>query len=122
MQIIHLQGKRQSKMKKRSHPKFKNCKMNFWTKRTKHLLYRQFYRCIQGPDFWTNKEKYLEHEWNRKPKKWIDPQKEANANKIAITTGQKTLNDIWREDGKDFKTVLDDMKKLRNMQIKSDLI
>ena len=47
-----------------------------------------------------------------KPKKWIDPQKEANANKIAITTGQKTLNDIWREDGKDFKTVLDDMKKI----------
>ena len=42
----------------------------------------------------------------------IDPQKEANANKIAITTGQKTLNDIWREDGKDFKTVLDDMKKI----------
>ena len=67
---------------------------------------------IQCPDFWTNKEKYLEHEWNRKPKKWIDPQKEANANKIAITTGQKTLNDIWREDGKDFKTVLDDMKKI----------
>ena len=29
-----------------------------------------------------------------------------------ITTGQKTLNDIWREDGKDFKTVLDDMKKI----------
>ena len=45
-------------------------------------------------------------------KTWIDPQKEANANKIAITTGQKTLNDIWREDGKDFKTVLDDMKKI----------
>lgn len=48
----------------------------------------------------------------QKTEKWIDPQKEANANKIAITTGQKTLNDIWREDGKDFKTVLDDMKKI----------
>ena len=33
------------------------------------------------------KEKYLEHEWNRKPKKWIDPQKEANANKNCYHNG-----------------------------------
>lgn len=32
--------------------------------------------------------------------------------KLLSPTGQKTLNDIWREDGKDFKTVLDDMKKI----------
>lgn len=48
----------------------------------------------------------------QKTEKVDRPSKEANANKIAITTGQKTLNDIWREDGKDFKTVLDDMKKI----------
>lgn len=68
---------------------------------------------VECPHFWNDKDNYLSHEWNRKPKKWIDPQKEANANKIAITTGQKTLIDIWKEEGKDYIEVLDDMKKIK---------
>ena len=32
--------------------------------------------------------------------------------KLLSQRGRKLLNDIWREDGKDFKTVLDDMKKI----------
>ena len=31
---------------------------------------------------------------------------------IKLLSQRDTLNDIWREDGKDFKTVLDDMKKI----------
>lgn len=65
-------------------------------------------------DFWSNTEKYISHEWKVKPKRWIDPLKEANANKIAIESGQKTLNDIWRENGKDYKTVLDDIKRIQD--------
>ena len=39
---------------------------------------------IDMPDFWNNKQYYFWHEWIQKPRKWIDPQKEANANKIAL--------------------------------------
>lgn len=67
-----------------------------------------------GSDFWGNIDRYTAHEWNRKPKKWIDPLKEASANKIALETTQKTLNEIWREDGKDYKTVIDDMKRIKD--------
>lgn len=68
---------------------------------------------IEIKDFWINKDNYLAHEWNKKPKKWIDPIKEANANKIAISTGQKTIADIWREDGRDYKDVIDEMQKIQ---------
>ena len=67
----------------------------------------------------------MAHEWNRKPKKWIDPIKEANANKVAVATGQKTLADLWREDGRDYMEVLDEMKKIQDyaeeIGLKSDL-
>lgn len=76
-------------------------------------------------DFWNNIDDYTAHEWNRKPKRWIDPQKEANANKIALETGQKTLANIWSEDGKDYKTVIDEMKKVQDyaeeIGLKTDL-
>lgn len=64
---------------------------------------------IDIPDFWENKEVYLEHNWVRAPKKWIDPYKEANANRIAIQTGQKGFKEIAAEQGKDWKDVIDDM-------------
>lgn len=73
---------------------------------------------IECPDFWAKKDTYLAHEWNRKPKKWIDPIKEANANKVAVATGQKTLADLWREDGRDYMEVLDEMKKFKIMRKK----
>jgi lambda family phage portal protein len=66
-----------------------------------------------GSDYWSDPDKYTAHEWNKKPKKWIDPYKEANANKVSLDSGQKTLADIWSEQGKDYKTVLDEMKKIQ---------
>ncbi len=69
---------------------------------------------VKAPlDFLTNIDKYINHNWNRKPKKWIDPYKEARANQIAIESGQKTIDEIWREDGRDYRTVIDDMKKVQ---------
>ncbi len=64
---------------------------------------------LDMPDFWDNKEKYLDHNWVREPKKWIDPLKEANANRIAITTGQKGFKEVAAEQGKDWKDVIDEM-------------
>ena len=67
---------------------------------------------IDIQDFWTNKERYLNHEWVQEPKAWIDPQKEANANRIAIETCQKTYKQIAAESGRDWRDQIDDMAEV----------
>lgn len=63
-------------------------------------------------DFWQEKDIYFEHTWIRAPKKWIDPLKEANANKVALATGQKTWVDLAGENGKDWKEQIDEMAEI----------
>lgn len=63
---------------------------------------------IKAEDFWKNKEKYLCHVWTAAPKRWIDPAKEAAANKIALNTGQKTYQQIAAENGRDWKEQIDE--------------
>lgn len=63
---------------------------------------------FQAPDFWENKASYLEHSWIKAPKKWIDPAREANADKIAMQSGQKTFPDLCAERGKDWKEAVDE--------------
>lgn len=60
------------------------------------------------PDFWEKKDDYLEHQWFKAAKPWIDPSKEANANKIALQTCQKTFKEICAENGKDWRSQLSD--------------
>lgn len=67
---------------------------------------------IEATDFWKKKEEYFEHTWIIAPKKWIDPQKEANANKIALNTGQKTFKQIAAEQGHDWKEQIDEMAEV----------
>ena len=55
------------------------------------------------PGFWDKKADYLSHSWTKAPKKWIDPTKESNAEKIALQSGQKTFQDVCAERGKDWK-------------------
>lgn len=64
---------------------------------------------IDVPDFWEKKEQYFSHEWVTKPKRWIDPYKEANANAVMLKSGQKTFQQICAENGRDWKKVLDEM-------------
>lgn len=61
------------------------------------------------PDFWERKEKYLAHAWVKPPKKWIDPQRESAADRIALQSGQKTFQDLQAEKGRDWKEVVDEM-------------
>ncbi len=68
---------------------------------------------ISPADFWNEKEKYMKHEWVVKPKRWIDPYKEANANAVALKTGQKTFQQICAENGRDWKKVIDEMAEAR---------
>lgn len=65
-------------------------------------------------DFWNNKEAYMDHSWIQAPKRWIDPLKEANANKTALNTGQKTWADLASENGKDWKEQIDEMAEILN--------
>lgn len=67
---------------------------------------------INIPSFWEEKDIYLSHEWIQEPKPWIDPQKEANANKIALMTGQKTYKQISAENGRDWRAQVDDMAEV----------
>ena len=66
------------------------------------------------PDFWDHKERYFAHDWARAPKPWIDPLKEANANRIAVQSGQKTFQQIAAENGHDWKEMIDDMAEVVN--------
>lgn len=61
------------------------------------------------PDFWQRRDAYLEHAWVKPPKKWIDPQKESGADRIALQSGQKTFQDLCAEKGKDWKEAVDEM-------------
>ena len=63
-------------------------------------------------NFWEEKERYLNHGWTQEPKPWIDPQKESNANKIALQTGQKTFKQISAENGRDWRDQIDDMAEV----------
>lgn len=62
---------------------------------------------ISIKDFHTKKESYLQHEWIAPGMKWIDPLKEANANKIALETNQTTLAEIAGNTGNDWREIID---------------
>lgn len=58
-------------------------------------------------DFYMNKEKYLKHKWIAPGMKWIDPLKEANANKVALETNQTTLAEVASGTGQDWRDIID---------------
>lgn len=68
---------------------------------------------LDVPDFWENKEDYMSHEWITQPRRWIDPYKEANANAIALKTGQKTFQQLQKESGRDWKQVVDEIAEFK---------
>lgn len=74
---------------------------------------------ISISDFHTKKEMYLQHEWIAPGMKWIDPLKEANANKIALETNQTTLAEIAGSTGNDWREIIDQRaKEIEYMKLK----
>ena len=67
---------------------------------------------VTAPGFWEKKEAYLDHSWIQAPKRWIDPLKESNANRVALNTGQKSWADLAAENGKDWKEQIDEMAEV----------
>lgn len=68
------------------------------------------------PDFWQNKAKYLKHRWIEPGWSWIDPLKEANANKTAINTGQDNLANICARVGYDWREIMEQRAKELSFQ------
>jgi lambda family phage portal protein len=67
---------------------------------------------VDIPDFWERKEEYLSHAWILQPKKWIDPLKESNAMRTAVTTGLKTYKQVAAENGQDWRAQIDDIAEV----------
>ena len=67
------------------------------------------------PDFWTNLDDYLEHEFIPQGMPWIDPQKEANAKKIGIESMTLTRKDLAASEGKDWKEQLKQLAAEKQM-------
>lgn len=63
-------------------------------------------------DFWEKKDMYLDHEWIVQPKKWIDPMKESGALKTSMNTGIKTFKQVAAENGKDWRSQIDDIAEV----------
>lgn len=65
------------------------------------------------------------HNFAFKPQGWeyIDPLKEMNANKVALDTGQKSLSQILREQGREFDSHMQELEKeagvLKNSPLKA---
>jgi lambda family phage portal protein len=62
---------------------------------------------LNAPDYATNPEKYTSVRWISPGWEWIDPEKEVGANSNAIASGQKTLEEVCGERGKDWREVLE---------------
>lgn len=75
---------------------------------------------LEIKDFWSNKEKYMSHQWMAPGIKWIDPQKEANANKTALESGQTTLLEIAAAKGQDWKEIID--QRAREMEYEKEML
>lgn len=58
------------------------------------------------PDYFRRPAPYRRHIWITAGWDWIDPNREANANKTSLETGQKTLQEICAEKGKDWRDVV----------------
>ncbi len=67
---------------------------------------------INIPDFWDNKEEYLNHRWIAPGWSWIDPQKEVNANQSAVESGQENLINICAKSGLDYREVIEGQAKV----------
>ena len=71
---------------------------------------------IVPKDFWTKKSHYLKHEFMGQGMPWIDPYKEAMANKLLLETGQITLKELYARRGMDFDSEFKQLTKEAEMK------
>ena len=61
---------------------------------------------VSPQEYAKNPEAYERHVWVRPGWDWIDPLKEANANRVALDTCQTTLQEICASKGKDWRDII----------------
>ena len=61
---------------------------------------------VSPQEYAKNPEAYQRHVWVRPGWDWIDPLKEANANRVALDTCQTTLQEICASKGKDWRDII----------------
>ena len=61
---------------------------------------------VSPKEYAKNPEAYQRHVWVRPGWDWIDPLKEANANRVALDTCQTTLQEICASKGKDWRDII----------------
>lgn len=66
---------------------------------------------LEIPDYFSNRDLYLECQWIAKGISWIDPAKEARANRTAMISYQTTLEEVAAEQGKDWREILEQRAK-----------
>lgn len=75
-------------------------------------VYREFVKfcalngLVKIPDFFQNRQKYTKCQFIPNGMPWIDPVKEVNANRIAMETGQTTLEAVCAAAGRDWRETL----------------
>ncbi len=90
-------------------------------------VYEKFLECcvlsgkLDIPGFFTEKEKYIRCEWIPNGMSWIDPLKEVRANEYALNSNQITLEEICASRGQDYRDVLRQRKKEKELMIKYGL-
>lgn len=68
-------------------------------------------KLVAPADYYTNPQKYLKHEFIGQGLPWLDPNKEADANKTMLETAQTSLKDIYAKKGKDWEEELRQIEK-----------
>lgn len=75
---------------------------------------------LDFPDFMSKKKLYTNHAWVPPGSTWIDPKKEADANRIALSTNQDTLARICAERGEDWREVI--AQRAAEINLENELI
>lgn len=77
---------------------------------------------IEIKDYFSNRKKYQNAVWTAPGFDWIDPLKEANANRIALESNQTTLQRICAQRGEDYRDVLAQRAAERNLLLQYGLL
>lgn len=66
-------------------------------------------------------ERYLSASWHPRGWQWVDPEKEVNANLLAVQNGFKTMTQVAAEQGQDLETIFQQLQREREMAAKYGL-
>lgn len=66
---------------------------------------------IKIPNYWKDRDKYLNHYWTTPGWSWIDPVKEVTANTISLNSNQESLASVCAKNGVDWEATLEQRAK-----------